>query len=590
MMIDTLSLIAGIALMPGGVWNPVPVTPPQTTAPKVAVISGPMLRPMKLDFSPAATLRQIESIPSVALSVPKLKMDVKTEPERGPRPITTDTLTAVFKAMETLPGIGNSTKKPVLPMPIKTSGSSPIKVVNKKPAPKPIEEKLCNVVAAGADLSDVLNMLSEQASVNVLLISPVDTKINVRLLNVKLIEAMNHLAAVTSMQYIKTGNAFVMGTKEKLASGYPKEWAKREADLKRQEEAEAQAEAATKAGNAGGNNESNSGSSTGGNTQTPTPPADPVISQILKVSHIDPASLVESLKQLFGDQQLQVAAGPKPKTPEISSAGSTGGSDTAGTMQSSGERVSRTLILRGPKSVVSQAIETVRQLDTMRKQVSIQVTIHDVNDDALRDLGLTYTPGGTTISESNNKGLNFGTFARTPLSFNVGLRMAESKDKAKLLASPNVTVLDQEKAFVLIGNKINLPRLERVDNNGSPVYTSVEYRAGVYLQVAANISEAGEITLTLYPQVSTITSTNEINGAAYPNIATREAQTTMTVRSGETVVMGGLFREEELKEMERVPVLGQIPFLGELFTRRRNQKTKSQVIITITPTIADEKP
>jgi hypothetical protein len=579
MMIDTLSLIAGIAIAPGGVWNPIPVTPPQAMAPKIAVISGPMIRPMKLDFSPEAMMRPMELIPGVVMSIPKLKMDVKPEPKREARSMAPDALTAVFQAIETLPKVTGESKKATLPLPVVTSGQSAIKVANKKPAPKPIEEKLCNVVAAGADLSDVLNMLSEQAQVNVLLVSPVESKINVRLLNVKLIEAMNHLAAVTGMQFIKTGNAFVMGTKEKLTTGYPREWAKREAELKKQEEADSEAEAKSKP--PVGNTDANQS----GASSTAKTPEDPVVSRILHVSHVDPTSLVESLKALFQDKGLLVAAGPKPKTPDISAAGSTGGGDTAGTMQTSGERFPRSLILRGPQSVITQAIDTVNQLDVLRQQVSIAVTIHDVNDDALRDLGLTYTPGGTTISESANSGLNFGTFARTPLSFNVGIRLAESKDKAKLLASPNVTVMDQEKAFVLIGNRINLPKLERLDNNGSPVYTSVEYRAGVYLQVAANISEDGEITLTLYPQVSTITSTNEINGAAYPNIATREAQTTMTVRSGETVVMGGLLRDEEIKEMERVPVLGQIPFFGELFTRRRNQKTKSQVIITITPTL-----
>jgi type IV pilus assembly protein PilQ len=76
-----------------------------------------------------------------------------------------------------------------------------------------------------------------------------------------------------------------------------------------------------------------------------------------------------------------------------------------------------------------------------------------------------------------------------------------------------------------------------------------------------------------------------VNGASYPQISTREAQSTLRIKSGETLVMGGLMKTEELRQMERVPILGQIPFLGELFTRRKATKSASQVLIAIRPTL-----
>ena len=101
------------------------------------------------------------------------------------------------------------------------------------------------------------------------------------------------------------------------------------------------------------------------------------------------------------------------------------------------------------------------------------------------------------------------------------------------------------------------------------------------MQTAAN----GEITLTVYPQVSVVTSFLTINGASYPQISTREQQTTVRVKDGEKIVIGGLLRDEELNNIQRVPLLSRIPFFGELFTYRKKTRHKSEVIITITPEI-----
>src|SRR5690606_17466722 len=93
------------------------------------------------------------------------------------------------------------------------------------------------------------------------------------------------------------------------------------------------------------------------------------------------------------------------------------------------------------------------------------------------------------------------------------------------------------------------------------------------------------ITLAIYPQVSTVVKPTEINGASYPDIATREAQTTLRVKTGETIVIGGLLRNEELEQLEQVPILSKIPLFGELFKRRKKTCSSSQVVISLTPTL-----
>lgn len=117
-----------------------------------------------------------------------------------------------------------------------------------------------------------------------------------------------------------------------------------------------------------------------------------------------------------------------------------------------------------------------------------------------------------------------------------------------------------------------------------------EERVGIYLQVSATVNDPTRVTLNLYPQVSTISGFLEVPGqGSYPQISTREAKTSIRVKSGETVVIAGLLRDEEIKSIEHVPLLSQIPLFGELFTRRKTTKNQSQVIISITPQVIESE-
>jgi type IV pilus assembly protein PilQ len=243
------------------------------------------------------------------------------------------------------------------------------------------------------------------------------------------------------------------------------------------------------------------------------------------------------------------------------------------------------LILHGPKSMVDAALELARKMDLMRPQVAIEVTIYDISDTALKDLGISWTYGDVNIQEQNNKGVNFGSFARAPLSFNGVIKALEQEDKAKLLASPNVSVLDGERAFILIGDRINYPVLIGYSQNNAPIFSKEEERVGIYMQVAASVSSDDNVTLSLYPQVSSISGFLNVNGASYPQISTREAQTTLRVHSGDTIVMGGLLKSEDTASYDRIPFLSQLPFIGELFRHRKTNKDSSQVIISIKPKV-----
>ena len=145
--------------------------------------------------------------------------------------------------------------------------------------------------------------------------------------------------------------------------------------------------------------------------------------------------------------------------------------------------------------------------------------------------------------------------------------------------------MDGERGFILIGDRILYPKLTGYTQAQTPIYDKEEVRVGIYVQVAVQMSEHGDLTLSVYPQVSVITGFLNVGGASYPQISTREEQTTVRLRDGETLVLGGLLRDEEIAALQRIPLLGRIPILGELLTNRKKTKSRNDLVIMITPEV-----
>jgi type II secretory pathway component GspD/PulD (secretin) len=257
------------------------------------------------------------------------------------------------------------------------------------------------------------------------------------------------------------------------------------------------------------------------------------------------------------------------------------------TDRANNETGSRKVLLSGPQAEVEEAIRLIEQLDMPRKQVEITVTIHDVANEALKEAGVTWNFGSFTVSENTNNSMNFGTFSRSGTSFQATMKALEQNDNAKLLASPNVSVMDGMRGFILIGEKRQFPVVNGTTPTGQFIFSTQEQNIGIYLQVAADVASDGTITLAVKPQVSAIIGFLQLNGGSYPQISTRESQSTLSLKDGQTMLLGGLLRDEEIRNLEQVPLLSKIPLFGELFKRRRTEKRSSQLVISITPKIVN---
>jgi type II secretory pathway component GspD/PulD (secretin) len=524
-----------------------------TPSPSDAIVFRPleMLIGRAMPIFETLLLTPFESRPTIAgTTIPALPAVER----KGTKPVDKPGAEAQFTSNEAKPpSLGD----------VATQGGSP--VVISDPKIQALNQTKVSIVANNVDLSRVLSILSDQTKANLVLLVPTDTKLTVRLQGVRFVDALNHICTLSGLDFVTARGAYILGPAEKLKSGYPVEWTAQHPN-----------DPIAK-------------------PTVPDPPVVPVttqkepekeevIARTVSTSYIDGQSLVESIKALLGESALQVATGPSQLSPSIVDRDTQQATGVAqGVIQNDGRPVSRTIILRGPKSLVEDAMRIAKDLDQPRPQVGISVTIHDITDSALKELGVTWELGGFTINEtpSAGNGVSVGRITRTGTNFTAALKGLEQVDKAKLLASPSVRVMDRERAFVLIGSRLKFPVVSSYSSTGNPIVTTQEEKVGVYLQVAPQIATDGSITLTLYPQVSTIVSFAQIAGGSYPQIDSREAQTTLRVKSGETIVIGGLYKDEELSKISQVPILAQIPLIGELFKNRRKTKSASQVIITL---------
>ena len=437
----------------------------------------------------------------------------------------------------------------------------------------PWTEKLVNLNLSATALETVLLTISKQTGVNVVLLAKTDQKVTINVTQMPIGDALRHLAMLAGLRTIKVKNTIVMAEEATLKSAYPKEFDLEYNIVKPVEP------------------EPNKGETT--TTKSPTPEVVDTIQRIYTLKYQGATQVVTSLKEYLTSKKVTIVALPNTLLPNIGAGGSTGSSSSgggAGGQQPGGGAVTadtraKRVLLSGPAAAVQESILILQQMDIPRRQVEITVTIHDVSNDALRDAGVTWDFGQSTITEAVNGNFNVGTFTRTGLSFVGTIHALEQANKAKLLASPNISVMDGELGSILIGEKRRFPVVTGTTSNGQFIYSTEEQNVGIYMLVASDITDDGTVTLAINAQVSSILGFLQLNGGSYPQISTRESKSTLLLKDGQTMLMGGLLRDEEIVNLQKVPFLGQIPFFGELFKSRKTQKNSSQLLISITPHI-----
>ncbi|HDY8040434.1 TPA: pilus assembly protein N-terminal domain-containing protein [Vibrio vulnificus] len=225
--------------------------------------------------------------------------------------------------------------------------------------------------------------------------------------------------------------------------------------------------------------------------------------------------------------------------------------------------------------IYGNIINNLKVLTT--EQINVKLTVAEVSSSFLSEIGVSYSDSGQS-----------GRFVNKLLDFTaqdiVAVITASGDDRiGRVLAEPNLSVISGETASFLVGGE--LPIAIR-DESG----ISVSYKEyGVKLSMVAKVTDSENIRLSLLPEVSSIDEENKTaNGLInVPALRTRKAQTTVQLKDGQSFVLAGLLTSEERESLSKIPVLGDIPILGALFSHTKSNQTKTELIIVATVNLVD---
>ena len=168
------------------------------------------------------------------------------------------------------------------------------------------------------------------------------------------------------------------------------------------------------------------------------------------------------------------------------------------------------------------------------------------------------------------------------MGFNTTINALIANGDGKLLARPNVLTFNGNKATIFIGDQLPVVTPNAATTGGPVTYTTSYKNAGITLSYVPRINDDGQISASVFVEVSTPASvTLNVGGQktdAY-QITTRSAQTNVRMKDGDTLVIGGLISSIEAKSLSKVPILGDLPILGQFFRNLSKSKTESEVVI-----------
>ena len=306
------------------------------------------------------------------------------------------------------------------------------------------------------------------------------------------------------------------------------------------------------------------------------------------------------------------------------------------------------IVIAAPADIQRQLSEVVRQLDTRREQVLVEAIVAEVSDVTASRLGLQFLlgslsggafgatsfsnsapnlltiagaigareVGGTTTTVVAPDGTRTTTTTGNPASdalaqqainsilnasggfagfggtigggdtvFGTIINAVKSDTTSNLLQAPSLITLDNQQARILVGQEIPITTGQALSQNFDNAFRTVQREnVGIQLEVRPQVNSSGSIKLFLHQQVSSIAGpVSDDNSDLILN--KREVETTLTVDDGQIAIIGGLLSDDERRTLEKIPLLGDIPVLGNLFKSRGRQRAKTNLMVFIRPTV-----
>ena len=238
----------------------------------------------------------------------------------------------------------------------------------------------------------------------------------------------------------------------------------------------------------------------------------------------------------------------------------------------SGEPESKQLIIKAVPSEYNLLATKIKQLDLPLDQILIEVKVLEINHNNLEKLGIVW--------EFNQNGLTLTERRRTE-EFIQGINLLLGNGSARIMANPRVTTILGKEALIHIGDQV--PYTVPVETSGGKTTWQVNYiSAGINLRIIPQKAEPGYIGLILNPEVASIKQWKTTPGGEFPIVSSRKVETYLRLKDNESFILGGLLNEEEMENINKIPILGDIPFLNIFFTNRSVEKVRSDVVFLVT--------
>ena len=332
----------------------------------------------------------------------------------------------------------------------------------------------------------------------------------------------------------------------------------------------------------------------------------PTTSSKVNVYYLENADAVEVAKVLDGVVKGSSAA-TSPGQPGAAAAPQQSPFE-GGKISITPDKATNSLVIMASPTDYQSLLLVVQKLDRRSRQVFVQAMIAEVSLDKLKELGVqwgffggasngdvstaaVYDPMGTFSSIvgavsplaalADFSGLKLASAANFPAV----LKALQSNGALNVLSTPNIMTSDNKEAEIFVGE--NVPFAGAIQTLGTGFSTqSIDRKdTGITLRIKPQVSEGEYIKLDIYQEISAVK--DALNKGAAVDITTtkRSAKTSVVVKDSDTVIIGGLIQDQDQETINKIPLLGDIPFLGWLFKSKSVKRTKTNLLIMLTPRI-----
>ncbi len=336
------------------------------------------------------------------------------------------------------------------------------------------------------------------------------------------------------------------------------------------------------------------------------------------LEHAEAEGLAETLNRIVSRVAKANPAGKPGGQPNVDM-------ETFGEVSITADKPTNALIVNATAEDYAGISDLIGQLDIKRKQVFVEALILEVSMQALLELGASLQ-GAVSIGDdsvvfgaSNLRDNGLGEFSPSsgapslltkavdglllggffnPIetmvngelvsipAFSALIDLSENNSDLNVLSAPRLLTSDNEEAEIVVGSNVPIITSRSQDNVGNPVNSIERQDVALILRFTPQITEGDLVRLKVHQEISTIAEANDNVGdpnAVGPTLNKRLLSNTIVAQDGKTVVLGGLFQTQRQEIVTKVPFLSDIPILGHLFKRSRDDERKTSLLIFITP-------